>query len=71
MTRDASSRIRMWLRYSKEANEVQLIQCIYRMKNALSIAQFLAAKASTEPLLCTALISHIVRGTLDPTGIAG
>ena len=46
-------------------------QCIYRMKNALSIAEFLAAKASTNPLLCPALISHKVRGRLDPSGMAG
>ncbi len=46
-------------------------QCIYRVKNALSIAQFLAAKASTNPLLCPALISRIVRGRLDPSGMAG
>ncbi|WP_245714296.1 helix-turn-helix transcriptional regulator [Janthinobacterium psychrotolerans] len=41
------------------------------MKNALSIVQFLAAKASTDLLPCTGLISHIVRGRLDPAGIAG
>ncbi|MGK5067428.1 hypothetical protein [Janthinobacterium sp. RT4P48] len=46
-------------------------QRIYRMKNALLIAQFLAAKASTNPLLCPALISHKVRGRLDPSGMAG
>ena len=46
-------------------------QCIYGMRNSLSIAQFLAAKASTNPLLCPALISRIVRGRLDPSGMAG
>ena len=42
----------------------------HRMKSSLSISRFLAAKASTNPLLCTALISHIVRGRLDPAGIS-
>ena len=46
-------------------------QCIYRMKNAPSIAQFLAAKASTNRLLCPALISRVVRGRLDLSGMAG
>lgn len=46
-------------------------QYVYRMKNAPSIAQFLAAKASTNRLLCPALISRIVRGRLDLSGMEG
>lgn len=72
MTRDASGRMRMWRLYCKGENEIQsMAMHLSHEECDRCIAQFLAAKTSTNRLLCPALISRVVRGRLDLSGMAG
>ena len=61
----------MWRRYSNRTNEIGAALMHLSHEECAVDCQFLAAKASTNPLLCPALISHKVRGRLDPSGMAG